>query len=70
MPLVYVDTSNFNDEDLIEEIEVRGYRVLDEDEFFNEELTDEEKDWICQAIIKYVDLLDLTAMSVYEKLKK
>ena len=70
MPLVYVDTSNFNDEDLIEEIEVRGYRVLDEDEFFNEELTDEEKDWICQAIIKYVNLLDLTAMSVYEKLKK
>ena len=70
MPLVYVDTSNFNDEDLIEEIEVRGYRVLDEDEFFNEELTDEEKDWICQAIMKQVDLLDLTAMSVYEKLKK
>ena len=70
MPLVYVDTSNFNDEDLIEEIEVRGYRVLDEDEFFNKELTDEEKDWICQAIMKQVDLLDLTAMSVYEKLKK
>lgn len=70
MPHVYIDMEDFKDQDLIDELEDRGYKVLDEDEFFNKELTDEEKDWICQAIMKHVDLLDLTAISVYEKLKK
>lgn len=70
MPYVNIDIDDLKDEDLIDELEGRGYMVLDEDEFFNKELTDEEKDWICQAIMKYVDLLDPVAMSVYEKLRK
>jgi hypothetical protein len=70
MPLIQIDLDEFHDQDLIDELEGRGYKVLDEERDFNSELEDEEKDWICQVIMKYVDLFDPTARSVYEKLKK
>jgi predicted fused transcriptional regulator/phosphomethylpyrimidine kinase len=70
MAFIQIDLDEFNDHELIDEIEARGYKVLDEERDFDDELEDEEKDWICQAIIKHVDLLDPVAMSVYEKLRK
>lgn len=62
MPHVYIDLDKFTSEDLMEELEERGFQI--------DELTDEEKDWICEKIINYVDLLDPIAMSIYEKVKK
>jgi hypothetical protein len=62
MPNVYIDFDEFTSEDLMEELEKRGFQI--------NELTDEEKDWICEKIINYVDLLDPMAMSIYEKVKK
>lgn len=70
MPLIYIDLDELKDHDLIDELETRGYEVLEKDHIYNKELTDEEKDWICEKIINYVDLLDPMAMSIYEKVKK
>lgn len=70
MPHVYIDLDELKDHDLIDELETRGYEVLEKDHIYNKELTDEEKDWICEKIINYVDLLDPIAMSIYEKVKK
>ena len=70
MPHVYIDLDELKDHDLIDELETRGYKVLEEDHIYNKELTDEEKDWICEKIINYVDLFDPIAMSIYEKVKK
>lgn len=62
MPQIYVDLDDITSEDLMEELENRGFQI--------DELTDEEKDWISEVILKYVDLLDPTAMEIYEKVKK
>lgn len=62
MPNVYIDFDEFTSKDLMEELEKRGFQI--------NKLTDEEKDWICEKIINYVDLLDPMAMSIYEKVKK
>ena len=70
MPHIYIDLDELKDHDLIDELETRGYEVLEKDHIYNKELTDEEKDWICEKIINYVDLLDPMAMSIYEKVKK
>lgn len=72
MPYVEVDVDldDFDDQDLIDELEDRGWWVAPHKDYTPDGLSDEEKDWICEKIIKYVDLFDLTAMSIYEKMKK
>lgn len=61
-----IDDMNTND--LIEELERRGYITSKEPE--EELLTDDEKDFVVDILLKSGNLYDQTASNIYEKLRK
>lgn len=65
---VNIDLSEFDDDDLIDELEGRDYKVLDPDEVVDNQLTEEEIDdilsrysWAVPGSLGY---------NIYEKLRK
>lgn len=66
---VYVDDviSDADSEDLIWELEKRGYYISKEDEVEEELLTDEEKDYICSQTMNGNTPIE---RNIYEKLRK
>ena len=68
---VDVDTGDFDDDDLISELESRGWWVSPEKNWKPIELNDEHKDWICEKIrSENLDLTDMTAKEIYDELRK
>lgn len=70
MPYVEVDIDlkDLDDEDLIYELQGRGYDVVSGAQ---SELCEQEITWICDAILSQdLDRSDMIAKSIYEKLRK
>ena len=68
---VDVDLNEFDDQELIEELEGRGWWVSPEKNWEPEEvLSDEEKDWICDTIVGLDLESDPIAREIYDKLRK
>ena len=70
MPYVEVDISldSIYDDDLIDEIEHRGYRVVEDDEFAPGDLIPEEVEFIVGTFSTYMP--GTIGHSIYEKLRK
>jgi hypothetical protein len=67
----HVDLDEFDDQALIDELEDRGWWVSPGKQWEPLELTDEQKDWICNFIIENrFDLTDMTAKDIYDELRK
>lgn len=69
---VYVELDEFDDQDLIDELESRDWWVSPEKYWEPEEvLSDAEKDWICETIIGLdLESQDPVAREIYGKLRK
>jgi len=67
MMTVEVCLGDFSDNDLIEELEERGYEIEQEGNLY---LTDEERDWVCETIIGLDLDRESITRSILEKLKK
>ena len=67
MTTVEVCLEDFSDNDLIEELEERGYEIEQEGNMY---LTDEERDWVCETIIGLDLDRESITRSILEKLKK
>jgi len=67
MTTVEVCLEDFSDNDLIEELEERGYEIEQEGNLY---LTDEERDWVCETIIGLDLDRESITRSILEKLKK
>lgn len=67
MMTVEVCLEDFSDNDLIEELEERGYEIEQEGNLY---LTDEERDWVCETIIGLDLDRESITRSILEKLKK
>ncbi len=63
-----VDLSEFDDDDLIDELEERGYRVVEDDEYVPGELTSEEITVILDRF--QMSLPGTIGYDIYEKLRK
>jgi hypothetical protein len=66
--MVDVNLSDFDDDDLIDELEVRGYRVVEDDEYVPEDLIPDEIDLITGVFSTYMP--GTIGHSIYEKLRK
>ena len=71
---VWIDDDNiddFEDQELIDELEKRGWWVSPEKHWEPFELTDDKKDWICEKILsENLDMTDMTAKEIYDELRK
>ena len=65
---VEISLSEFDDDDLIDEIEDRGYRVVEDDEYVPGELTSEEITAILDRF--QMSLPGTIGYDIYEKLRK
>jgi hypothetical protein len=66
--MVDVNLSDFDDDDLIDELEVRGYQVVEDDQYVPGELTSEEITVILDRF--QMSLPGTIGHSIYEKLRK
>jgi hypothetical protein len=70
---VDVDIDIFEDQELIDELENRGWWVSPEKNWEpDESLSDEEKDWVCSFILDNFNRADgdEAVWEIYEKLRK
>jgi len=65
---VDVNLSDFIDEDLIDEIEDRGYRVVEDSVYVPEDLIQEEVEFIAGVFSTYMP--GTIGYDIYEKLRK
>jgi hypothetical protein len=66
--MVDVNLCDFDDDDLIDELEERGYRVVEDDEYVPGELTSEEITVILDRF--QMSLPGTIGYDIYEKLRK
>jgi len=65
------DINDFDDQELIDELESRGWWVSPEKRWEPLELTNDQKDWICEKIqSENLDVTDMTAKEIYNELRK
>lgn len=68
---VDIDFADFDDQELIDELESRGWWVSPGKNWEPIELTDQQKDWICEKIVsKNLDATDMIAKDIYDELRK
>lgn len=68
---VDVDFADFDDQELIDELESRGWWVSPNKKWDPLELTDQQKDWICEKIMsENLDVTDMIAKDIYDELRK
>lgn len=68
---VDVNLDDFDDQELIDELEGRGWWVSEEKHWEPLELTNDQKDWICEKIrSENLDVTDMTAKEIYDELRK
>ena len=66
--MVDVNLCDFDDDDLIDELEVRGYRVVEDSVYVPEDLIQEEVEFIAGVFSTYMP--GTIGHSIYEKLRK
>lgn len=68
---VDVDFKDFDDQELIDELEDRGWWVSPEKYWEPFDMSDIQKDWICQKIrSENLDETDMIAKEIYDELRK
>jgi hypothetical protein len=68
---VDVDLDDFDDQELIDELEKRGWWVSPNTKWEPLELTDQQIDWICEKIMsENLDATDMVAKDIYDELRK
>jgi hypothetical protein len=65
---IEISLRDIDDDDLIDEIEDRGYRVVEDDEYTPEDLIPDEIDFIVGVFSTYMP--GTIGHSIYEKLRK
>jgi hypothetical protein len=65
---IEISLGEFNDDELIDEIEDRGYRVVEDDEYAPGDLIPEEVDFIVGTFSTYIP--GTIGHSIYEKMRK
>ena len=65
---IEINLEEFNDDELIDELEVRGYRVVEDDEYVPEDLIPDEIDLITGVFSTYAP--GTMGYHIYEKLRK
>lgn len=68
---VDVDIDIFEDQELIDELENRGWWVSPETGWEPLQISEEHQQWICDTILQYnLDVNDLVGKDIYEELRK
>jgi hypothetical protein len=65
---IEISLREFDDDELIDEIEDRGYRVVEDDEYAPGDLIPEEVDFIVGTFSTYIP--GTIGHSIYEKMRK
>lgn len=66
--MVEVSLDEFSDDDLIDELEERGYRVVEDDDYVPSDLTPEEVEYILSRFAPHHP--GSMGYNIYEKLRK